>query len=120
MKALKVSSLVRLHDNKKRARPEGPAIKFVHQRKVRCCIRYAATSGLDHLRLNVVCSPIRAKTSPDCVKELNPSTDHLRMAVWLAKTLGLCRFVEGAVQRVMLAVRAIQYSHSSLPSDAAR
>ena len=63
--------------------------------------RYAATSGLDHMRLNVVCSPIRAKTSPDCVKELNPSTDHVRMALWVAKKFGLCRFTGSLVQRVM-------------------
>ena len=55
-----------MHEQKE-ARPEGPAIKFVHQRKVRCYNRYAATSVLDHLRLNVVSSPIRAEPLRDCL-----------------------------------------------------
>ena len=69
--------------------------------ETRCCNRYAATSVLDHLRLNVVSSPIRAEPSRDCVKELNPSTDQLRMALWVAKKFGLCRFTGSLVQQVM-------------------
>ena len=36
---------------------------------------------LEPVKFNMVCSSIDAKTSPDCLNELNLSTDHLRM-VW--------------------------------------
>ena len=45
---------------------------------------YAATEQVDHLEFNLVCSPIDAKPSLDCLNELNLSTDHLRMAVRVA------------------------------------
>ena len=49
---------------------DSPALEFVHllQEKKYYSL-YGATSDLDHLRLNVVCRPINAKASPDCLNE---------------------------------------------------
>ena len=68
----------------KRLSRYSPALKFVHLlREKKCYSLYAATEQVDHLEFNLVCSPIDAKPSLDCLNELNPSTDHLRMAVWV-------------------------------------
>ena len=61
-----------------------PAFEFVHLlQEKKCYSLYAATEQVDHFEFNVVCSPISDKPSPDCLNEFNPSTDHLRMAVWV-------------------------------------
>ena len=66
----------------KRLSPKSPALEFVHLlQEKKCYSLYAATSELDRFEFNVVCSPIGAKPSPDCLNKHNPSTDHLRIAV---------------------------------------
>jgi len=71
-------------NKQKRPSNYSPALEFVHLlREKKCYSLYGATSGLDHFEFNVVCSPINAKPSPDCLNERNPSADHLRMAIQL-------------------------------------
>ena len=66
----------------KEAEPLQPSLKvFTVSQEKNCYIVYAAAEQVDHFKFNVVCSPINAKPSSDCLNELNPSTDLLRMAV---------------------------------------
>ncbi|MDA9892226.1 hypothetical protein N9D47_06385, partial [Planktomarina temperata] len=64
---------------------DSPAFEFVHLlREKKCYSQYGVTEKVDHLEFNLVCSPIEAKPSADCLEEANPSTDYLGMTVWFA------------------------------------
>ena len=54
----------------KKAEPLQPSLKvFTVSQEKNCYSLYAAAEQVDHLRLNVVCSPINAKPSADCLNE---------------------------------------------------
>jgi hypothetical protein len=54
----------------KEAEPLQPSLKvctFTQEKK--CYSLYATAEQVDHFKFNMVCSPINAKPSPDCLNE---------------------------------------------------
>ena len=65
-----VSERESLISHKQKLSRYSPALEFVHLlREKKCYSLYAAAEQVDHLRLNVVCSPINAKPSANCLNE---------------------------------------------------